>query len=160
VNRLLLLPLLALATVDPVVVHAQASNPDAPFLASADPALAANKRLAYDFQRMVLDAGHLDLDYLQHNPNVPTGRDGFVAFFSRFMKPTHIAPRIKGHLVSVTAEEDLVLFAFQAELADPKTGHLTPTSWFDHYRVRNGQLVEHWDPSFEGMYDSTAFAKD
>src|SRR5438552_1867497 len=64
-------------------------------LASSDPRLATNKRLVYDFWRKVIEAGHLELanqylaeDYIQHNPNVPTGRAGFVGFFSKFSKAT------------------------------------------------------------------------
>ena len=41
--------------------------------------------------REVLDGGHLELtskyqaeDYIQHNPNVPTGLEGFVTFFGKF----------------------------------------------------------------------------
>src|SRR5215831_10523152 len=63
-------------------------------LASADPKLAANKRLVYDFWREVFEAGHMELaekymaeSYIQHNPNVPTGRAAFVEFFARFKKP-------------------------------------------------------------------------
>src|SRR5271154_799513 len=31
-------------------------------------------------------------DYIQHNPNVPTGRAGFVAFFSKLPKPNIADP--------------------------------------------------------------------
>ncbi len=32
-------------------------------------------------------------DYIQHNPNVPTGRAGFVAFFSKLPKPNVADPK-------------------------------------------------------------------
>jgi hypothetical protein len=59
-------------------------------LQSADPKLAQNKRLVYDFWREVFEAGQLELaekymaeTYIQHNPNVPTGRAAFVEFFGK-----------------------------------------------------------------------------
>ena len=86
---------LALMLVVPTVVGAQRRVVADPhherLLQSRDPHLAANKRLVYDFWRKVLEAGHLELanqyldeGYIQHNPNVPTGRAGFVEFFSKF----------------------------------------------------------------------------
>ena len=58
-------------------------------LKSADPKLAANKKLVYDFYRIVLRARRLELaeqymkeDYMQHNPNAATGIKGFKDFFS------------------------------------------------------------------------------
>ena len=50
----------------------------------------ANLKLVSDWWREVLQAGHTELaakyqaeDYLQHNPNISTGRDAFVQVFSR-----------------------------------------------------------------------------
>ena len=63
-------------------------------LRHADPQLAKNKRLVYDFWREVFEAGHMDLapkymaeTYIQHNPRVPTGRQAFIDFFSKIRKP-------------------------------------------------------------------------
>ena len=121
-------------------------NPDhEQMLASASPALAANKRLVYDLQREVLEAGHLELaakylaeDYIQHNPNVPTGRAGFVEFFSKFAKPSEIAPRVKTPIVSIVAEGDIVVISFRSQAGD--------STWFDMFRIKNGKVAEHWDP--------------
>lgn len=122
------------------------ANPDhEQMLASASPALAANKRLVYDLQREVLEGGHLELaakylaeDYIQHNPNVPTGRAGFVEFFSKFAKPGEIAPRVKTPIVSIVAEGDMVVISYRSQTGD--------TTWFDMFRVKNGKVAEHWDP--------------
>ncbi|MBC8057852.1 MAG: hypothetical protein H7Y61_14870, partial [Rhizobiales bacterium] len=66
----------ALAQV-PVTANAD----QAAMLASADPKLAANKRVVYDFWREVFEGGHMEFaekylteGYIQHNPMVPTGR--------------------------------------------------------------------------------------
>jgi hypothetical protein len=66
-------------------------TPDqAALLKSKDPKLAANKKIAYDFFRVVLRGRHLDQaekymrdDYIQHNPNADTGIVGFKAYFSK-----------------------------------------------------------------------------
>lgn len=127
----------------------------ATLLASKDPQLAANKKLVYDFWREVFEGGHLDLapkylaeSYIQHNPNVATGRKAFVDFFSTFKKPKPIAAQIESPLVSIVAEGDMVILTFVKEHTDPKdpTKKYT-TSWFDQFRIENGKIAEHWDPA-------------
>ena len=122
-------------------------------LGSADAHLAANKRLVYDFWREVLEAGHMDLapkymleSYIQHNPNVPTGRAAFIDFFSKMSKPKPIEPTIQAPLVDVVAERDLVVLSFVRKAADPKDKtKVYTTTWFDMFRVDGGKIAEHWD---------------
>jgi predicted SnoaL-like aldol condensation-catalyzing enzyme len=122
-------------------------------LASADPKLAANKRLVYDFWREVFEAGHLDRaekylaeSYIQHNPNVPTGRAGFVEFFGRIAKRRDISPKVAAPLVAMTAEGDIVVLSFVAERKDPKDpAKAYTTTWFDMFRIEGGKIAEHWD---------------
>ena len=124
-------------------------------LASPNPQLAANKRLVYDFWREVFEGGHLDLankymaeSYIQHNPNVPTGRAAFVEFFSRFMKPQAIQAKINAPLVSIVAERDLVVLSFVRPAGDPKDpNQKATTTWFDMFRIEDGKIAEHWDPA-------------
>ena len=124
-------------------------------LAGSDVKAVANKRMVYDFWREVFEGGHMELaekymaeSYIQHNPNVPTGRAAFVEFFSKFAKPKPIEPKIKAPLVAVVAEGDLVVLAFAREGTDPKdaTKKYT-TTWFDMFRIENGKIAEHWDPA-------------
>ena len=145
---LLLLPLRASAQVAVVAAKDQQA-----LLASADAKLAANKKLVYDFWRSVLEGGHLEQadrylaeSYIQHNPMVPTGRAGFVTFFSAFAKPRPIEERVRAPLVAITAERDLVVLAFVQELPDPKdpAQHYTTTA-FDMFRIEDGRIAEHWD---------------
>ena len=124
-------------------------------LASQDPRLAANKRLVYDFWRMIFEAGHMELadkymaeGYVQHNPNVPTGRAAFVEFFSKSGSPKPIESRVKAPLVAILADGDLVVLAFAREAADPKDpAQKYSTTWFDMFRLEGGKIAEHWDPA-------------
>jgi predicted SnoaL-like aldol condensation-catalyzing enzyme len=127
-------------------------------LASPDPRLAANKRFVYDFWREVFEAGHMELadkymaeSYIQHNPNVPTGRAAFVAFFSKNIPPQPIEPRVKAPLVAILAEGNLVVLVFVRELAaDPKDStQKYTTTWFDMFRLEGGKIAEHWDPAIK-----------
>ena len=122
-------------------------------LQSSDPQLAQNKKLLYDFWREVFEGGHLELadkymaeTYIQHNPNVATGRKAFVDFFSKYRKPQPIADTIKAPVVDIIAEGDMVIISFARELTDPKdsTKKYT-TTWFDMFRIENGKIAEHWD---------------
>ena len=133
-----------------------AANQEA-LLASTDPQLAVNKKLVWDFWREVFEAGHMDLadkymaeTYVQHNPNVPTGRAAFVAFFTQYVKPKAIQPRIAAPLVTIVAEGDKVILSFVRETGDPKdaakgNGKSATTTWFDMFRIENGKIAEHWD---------------
>src|SRR5436190_12064945 len=122
-------------------------------LQSNDPKLAANKKLVYDCWREVLEGGHLELvdnylaeNYIQHNPSVPTGRKGFVDFFSKFAKPQPIVDTIKAPVVAIVAEGDLVVISFASTLPEPTNSTKTyATTWFDMFRIVNGKLAEHWD---------------
>jgi len=124
-------------------------------LESHDPQLAANKKLVYDFWREVFEGGHMEnIDqyvhesYIQHNPNVPTGRDAFVAFFSQVTDPKPIADEILAPLVSIVAERDMVILSFAREYDEPNDpGQTYTTTWFDMFRIEDGRIIEHWDPA-------------
>ena len=146
---------LALAPAAFAQVAVSAAADQEKLLASADPKLAANKRLVYDFWREVFEGAHMEFadkymaeSYIQHNPNVPTGRAAFVEFFQRVRKPAPVEPRIKAPLVAIVAEGDLVVLSFAREHADPKDASKKyTTTWFDMFRIENGKIAEHWDPA-------------
>ena len=122
-------------------------------LTSADARLAANKHLVYDFWREVFEGGHMELadkylaeGYIQHNPNVATGRAGFVEAFSKWVKPKPIEATVKAPLVAIVADGDLVVLSFVREAADPKDASKKyTTTWFDMFRIEAGKIAEHWD---------------
>ncbi len=143
----------------PVLVSAQeavvaAADKEALFT-SADPKLHANKQVAYHIMRDLLEAGHWDKAdqflterYLQHNPNVPSGRDTVVGFFTQVLKVEKkpIPEKLSTPVAFVTAEGDLVTVAIVREEKDPKDPSKTyTTTWYDTWRIVDGKADEHWD---------------
>jgi predicted SnoaL-like aldol condensation-catalyzing enzyme len=129
-----------------------AAKDQAALLKSSDPKLAANKKLCYDFYRIVLRARHLDEadkfmrdDYIQHNPNADTGLKGFKEYFSKLGGALPIPETVDG-LVAIQAEGDYVTLSLVREYNDSANGKYTST-WFDMFRIQNGKIAEHWDPA-------------
>jgi predicted SnoaL-like aldol condensation-catalyzing enzyme len=152
---------LAVAVAAPMVsvAHAQeavvaAPDKEALFTSSA-PQLNANKQVVYHIVRDLLEANHWDLAdqflterYLQHNPNVPSGRDTVVQFFTEVLKlePSPIPEKIATPVVFVSAEGDLVTVATVRTEPDPKDPAKTyTTTWYDTWRIVDGKADEHWD---------------
>ena len=129
----------------------------AALLKSKDPKLAANKKLCYDFFRVVLRARHLDEadkymreDYIQHNPNADTGIAGFKAYFTKLGGPQPIQDTVSG-LVAIQAEGNYVTLSFVRELPDPANkAEKYTTTWFDTWRFVDGKADEHCDGAEKG----------
>src|ERR1700691_3040057 len=129
------------------------ASDQAALLKSNDPKLAANKKAAWDFYRIVLRGLRLDQagkymrdDYMQHNPNADTGIAGFKAYFTKLGGPKDIPATIEG-LVAVQAEGDYVTLSLVREYDDPaQKGKKYTSTWFDMFRFdNNGKIAEHWD---------------
>ena len=122
-----------------------------------DPALFANKRLAFDVWRHIPEAGreelaplYMDPIYIQHNPNAATGRDGVVEYFSQ-RPDTSIDTTLEDPLVAIVAEGDLVVQVLQEERPHPnKPGVIYYVAWFDIFRMKDGRIWEHWDTASKG----------
>ena len=119
----------------------------------------ANKRLVLDFFRVVFEAENADaaVDYLtpgyiQHNPRVPTGRDGFVSTFrGMFHGPRPVEPTLRRQPVAVVAEGDLVTVIWKRPMPEPDDPAKTYDSFmFDLFRIEDGKLAEHWDGATKG----------
>ena len=130
-----------------------AKDPEALFT-SRDPKLHANKQVVLHIVRDLLEAGHwkdapkyLSKCYLQHNPNVASGLEPVMKFFSGMPEgaiPKRDAWRTK--VVAVLAEGDLVMVATVRELPHPtEAGKRYTTTWFDMWRIKDGKADEHWD---------------
>lgn len=101
----------------------------------------------------ILQYGHVELadkvmaeNYIQHNPNVPGGRKGFVDFFSKFAKPEPIKAEWKSKPELILTSGNMVLMMFERMSKDPADpSKMYKWNWFDMVRVDNGMIQEHWD---------------
>lgn len=149
------------------VIAAESINP--PTKPQTAPLTAQEKKnldMVLTWWREVIDGGHLELapnfqaeDYIQHNPNVPTGRAGFVEFFGKFAKPKNPIPATMTNPPVVKgAKGDYVWLIFEHEDKDPRDASKTyHYNSFDVLRIQNGKVQEHWD-SAQKMPGSGAVA--
>ena len=154
--RLMFFAALALSSLSGVALAQEAvvgvADPDSLFI-SADPHLNVNKQAAYHIMKDLLEANHweqadkwLTAEYHQHNPNVASGRDGVVKFFTSIRKPSPVPQHMKTKIVAVVAEGDLVIVVTPRKLPNPKDPAAKyTTSWFDMWRFKDGKADEHWD---------------
>ena len=158
-SRALFALLLAVGLSCAAVARAQEAVTAAPdveaLFTSQDPVLHANKQVAFHIMRDLLEANHWDKAdqwlterYIQHNPNVVSGRAPVVEFFTKVLgrKPTPLPEKMKTPVVFVSAEGDLVTVATVRTEKDPKDPSKTyTTTWHDTWRIVSGKAVEHWD---------------
>jgi predicted SnoaL-like aldol condensation-catalyzing enzyme len=122
-------------------------------LKSSDPKLAANKKLVFDMYRAIVNGGHAEMaeqfftpEYIQHNPNVKSGRDELVRYIRQTRPVRPIPDTIGFPVISIMAEGDLVLVSSVEYHDDPDApGKKYATTHFDLYRLENGKIAEHWD---------------
>jgi predicted SnoaL-like aldol condensation-catalyzing enzyme len=121
---------------------------------SPDPKLHANKQVVLHIMRDLLEAGHwkdapkyLSPRYIQHNPAIQSGLESVMKFFgSRPESPIPARNAWRTKVVSVTAENDLVVVGIVRELDNPRQpGTKYTTTWFDMWRIQDGKADEHWD---------------
>ena len=148
-NRLWTIAVAALAalTVTMVPAFGQSKSPSAQEQ--------TNLKLVNDWWREVLQAGHTELaakyqaeDYIQHNPNISTGRDAFVQVFSR-RGSRDIQPTLNPAPAIQFAKGPYVVFVWEREAKDPKDGTPYKYNFFDIVRIENGRVAEHWDSVFK-----------
>ena len=80
---------------------------------------------------------YLEEDYIQHNPNVPTGREAFINAFTLIFEQS---PNFSTQIQRTYADGDYVIVHSFAPIGD------TGNSIVDIYRLNdNGKIADHWD---------------
>ena len=121
-----------------------------PVIDASTPAEQANVQRVLDFYSTVVDkrdasavAGFVAEDFVQRNPLYGTGRQGLERFLTGPLLTTF--PDLTVEIELVIAQQDRVLaYLFWRGHHGP-TGEEIELGTADLYRLRDGQLVEHWD---------------
>ena len=76
--------------------------------------------------------------YIQHNPNVPTGKTGFLQGIPTFYQ---MFPDLKWELKHIWSEDDYVIMHSHYHFTKEGNG----TAIVDIFRIKDGKVDEHWD---------------
>lgn len=116
---------------------------------STDPAIDARKQVVYNIYTKIFEENRYDLvdvymteRYIQHNPNIASGREAVKKLFRENRLPKMTIP-----VFAVVAEGDMVVVASAMVLPRPggKPGETYTTTHFDMWRFVGNQVDEHWD---------------
>ena len=76
-------------------------------------------------------------DYIQHNPNIPDGRDAAIeALEQKFSEP-----QASFDIKRILVDDDLAAIHLHGQLSADNLGGAV----VDLFRIENGKIVEHWD---------------
>ena len=139
-----------LVAQEPVIA---APDPEALFT-DKDPTLNANKQAVLHILRELLQCNHWDEAdkylterYLQHNPNVTSGRANVIKYFGPPPR-TPTCGKLTMPVVTVLTSGNIVGIVFRAEYDDPREPGAKYTSIsYDQWRIVDGRADEHWDTS-------------
>jgi predicted SnoaL-like aldol condensation-catalyzing enzyme len=113
-----------------------------------------NLAMVLTWWREVIQGRHTELapkyqaeDYIQHNPNIETGRAAFVKFFAGFGPPINPIPaKLSPEPVVSGARGDFVWLIWEHEAKDPRDpSNSYRYNSFDILRIEKGKVQEHWD---------------
>jgi len=133
----------AFAVAFTVGMTASAASPD-------DTLTERNKAIIRAFYTTVLIGRNVDAaprfvrqDYIQHNPQVPTGLKGFMdTFRERFAQK--LPSDYKRELLNVVGDKDIVV-TYVLQTWTGRDGQHHQALGFDMFRVQDGMIAEHWD---------------
>jgi predicted SnoaL-like aldol condensation-catalyzing enzyme len=138
---------------EPVVA---AADPEALFT-DTDPVKHANKQVVLHILRELLQCNYweqadrwLTERYLQHNPNVQSGRDNVLEYF-RGLPRAEKCDKLTMPIVTVLTSGDIVGVVARMEYDDPRNeGQKYTSIWYDQWRIVDGRADEHWDTATLG----------
>ena len=112
-----------------------------------------NLATALNWWREVIQSRHVELaekyqaeNYIQHNPNINTGRAEFVKMFGARPPVNPIPATMMNPPVVQGAKGDFVWLIWEREQKDPRNPDNTyHFNTFDVIRFENGKVQEHWD---------------
>ncbi len=87
-----------------------------------------------------LSEQYLHKDYIQHNPYVATGREGFIKAISGWFKKRPVSVKTVIKRV-ITSGDYVVLHVHSYDTAKKDQG----SAGVDTFRVVDGKIIEHWD---------------
>jgi len=126
-------------------------------LESDDPKLRRNKKHVWDFWRIVYEGGHMEFvedymteRYIQHNPNVGSGRDLFVTTIGAARPPRAVKDTSDFPIIDIIAEGNMVVVMWARKVRDRENpDEIYNMTWFDVFRLdpASGKIDEHWDSS-------------
>jgi predicted SnoaL-like aldol condensation-catalyzing enzyme len=104
-----------------------------------------NKEVVLNFIRKAVNEGDIEAAseyfgerYIQHNPNIADGADGFKAYVQRLRAAF---PSVKGEVKRIFADGDFVIVHMLAKREPAEDG----IAIVDIFRLDAGRLVEHWE---------------
>jgi predicted SnoaL-like aldol condensation-catalyzing enzyme len=110
-----------------------------------DGELEANKKIVLDFYNSALNgsnfesaAAHFGAGYIQHNPMIQDGIEGFRSFVKDLKERF---PKVQGDIKLIFAEGDFVILHVHAKREPEEAG----LAIVDIFRLEAGKIVEHWD---------------
>lgn len=126
-------------------------------LESDDPKIARNKKFVWDFWRIVYEGGHMERApdfmterYIQHNPNVSSGRDRFIETIGAARPPRPVLETSNFPIIDIIAENNMVVVMWARKVRDREhPEEIYNMTWFDVFRLdeATGKIDEHWDSS-------------
>lgn len=104
-----------------------------------------NKAIVLDFIDKAINRGdieaaaqHFGDGYIQHNPNIADGPEGFIAYVRQLRQAY---PQVKGEVRRIFADGDFVVAHLFAKREPDEVG----LAIVDIFRLDAGKLVEHWE---------------
>ena len=116
--------------------------------------LESNKKVVYDFYRLVYEPRNADLveqymaaDFTEHDPRRESGRDNFIKALKSLETDSYdVGDTLRNPPALVMAQGDLVTYIFRRLVPDPQDRSKTYEHFsFDTYRVKDRKIVEHWN---------------